>query len=136
MQQSSISTEDDHNQQQGITNATALVVLNTRALGGYKTIAEMVKPKPDMPWGNRFTFVHVSIPKLSTGGASNDQADLNPLGFVKEVHWTIKRKRNSAVIYLTGWMLEILRKLRGPEVSMYTFDMILFFIRILVKKKV
>ncbi|KAE9445211.1 hypothetical protein C3L33_22890, partial [Rhododendron williamsianum] len=90
MQQSS-STKDDHdNQQQGNTNATALVVLNTRAPGGYTTIEEMVKPKSKMPWGNRFTFLHVSIPKL-TGGATDDHANLNPLRF-------------------------ILRKFRGPEI--------------------
>ncbi|KAG5545286.1 hypothetical protein RHGRI_017673 [Rhododendron griersonianum] len=119
MQQSS-STKDDHdNQQQGNTNATALVVLNTRALGGYTTIEEMVKPKSEMPWGNRFTFLHVSIPKL-TGGATNDHVNLNPLRFVKEAHWIIKRKRNSAVVYLTGWILEIVRKFRGPEVRTYT----------------
>ncbi|KAF7139982.1 hypothetical protein RHSIM_Rhsim06G0140300 [Rhododendron simsii] len=99
---------------QGNTNATALVVLNTRALGGYTTIEEMVKPKSETPWGNHLTFLHVSIPKL-TGGATDDHANLNPLRFVKEAHWIIKRKRNSAVVYLTGWMLEILRKFRGPE---------------------
>ncbi|KAE9445210.1 hypothetical protein C3L33_22891, partial [Rhododendron williamsianum] len=53
-----------------------LVVLNTRALGGYTTIEEMVKPKSEMPWGNRFTFLHISIPKL-IGGATDDQANLN-----------------------------------------------------------
>ncbi|XP_058220213.1 wax ester synthase/diacylglycerol acyltransferase 7-like [Rhododendron vialii] len=119
MQQS--STKDDHdNQQQGNTNATALVVLNTRALRGYTTIEEMVKPKSEMPWGNRFTFLHVSIPKL-TGGATNDHANLNPLRFVKKAHSIIKRKRNSAVVYLTGWILEILRKFRGPEVAAQYF---------------
>ncbi|KAG5545283.1 hypothetical protein RHGRI_017670 [Rhododendron griersonianum] len=93
MQQSS-STKDDHdNQQQGNTNATALVVLNTRAPGGYTTIEEML-----------------------TGGATDDHANLNPLRFVKEAHGIIKRKRNS-VVYLTGWILEILRKFRGPEVA-------------------
>ncbi|KAE9444836.1 hypothetical protein C3L33_23266, partial [Rhododendron williamsianum] len=115
MQQLS-STKDDHNQQQGNTNATALVLLNTRGLGGYKSIEEMVKPKSEMPWGNRFTFLPVSIPKL-TGGVTDDHANLNPLRFVKEAHWIIKRKRNSAVVYLTGWILEILRKFRGREVA-------------------
>ncbi|KAG5545288.1 hypothetical protein RHGRI_017675 [Rhododendron griersonianum] len=113
MQQLS-STKDDHNQQQGNTNATALVLLNTRGLGGYKSIEEMVKPKSEMPWGNRFTFLPVSIPKL-TGGVTDDHANLNPLRFVKEAHWIIKRKRNSAVVYLTGWILEIMRKFRGHE---------------------
>jgi len=116
MQESSSPNDDDH-QQQGNPNgdATALMVVNTRAIGGgYKTIEEMVKPNSKMPWGNKFIFMHVSMPKLS---CNNDQVDSDPLRFVKEAHWTIKRKRNSAAVYLTGWMLEILRKIRGPEAA-------------------
>ncbi|KAH7863766.1 hypothetical protein Vadar_021761 [Vaccinium darrowii] len=115
MQQSSSPNDDDH-QQQGNPNAdaTALMVVNTRAIGGgYKTIEEMVKPNSKMPWGNHFIFMNVSMPKLDC----NNQVDSNPLRFVKETHWNIKRKRNSAAVYLTGWMLEILRKFRGPEAA-------------------
>ncbi|XP_058217785.1 wax ester synthase/diacylglycerol acyltransferase 11-like isoform X3 [Rhododendron vialii] len=119
MQQSS-STKDDHNEQHGNTNTIALVVLNTRALGGYKIIEEMVKTKSEMPWGNHFTFLHVSIPKL-IGGATDDQANLNPLRIVKEAHCIIKRKRNSAVVYLNAWMLAIWRKFRGPEATAQYF---------------
>ncbi|KAH7859873.1 hypothetical protein Vadar_006548 [Vaccinium darrowii] len=71
----------------------------------------MVKPNSQMPWGNHFTLLHISIPKLTC----DNQVDSNPLRFVKEAHLMIKRKRNSAGVYLTGWMLEILRKFRGPE---------------------
>ncbi|KAF7116285.1 hypothetical protein RHSIM_RhsimUnG0032900 [Rhododendron simsii] len=113
---SSSSHDDEQQQQQGNANATALVVLNTRAIGGYKTVGEMVKPNSKMPWGNQFTFLHVSIPKLKHGEI-DDQASSNPIRFVKKAHRMIKRKRNSVAVYLTGRMLEILRKFRGPEVA-------------------
>ncbi|KAH7859372.1 hypothetical protein Vadar_000204 [Vaccinium darrowii] len=119
---SSSSSHDDQQQQLGDSNAnaTALVVLSTRAVSGYKTIGEMVKPNSELPWGNHFTFLHVTIPKLkhAKNGAStatDDQLIANPIRFVKKVHKMIKKKRNSAAIFLTGRMLEILRKFRGPE---------------------
>ncbi|KAG5545292.1 hypothetical protein RHGRI_017679 [Rhododendron griersonianum] len=119
---SSSSSHDDLQQQQGNADATALVVLNTRAMGeGYKTIGEMVKPDSKMPWGNRFTFLHISVPKFSgnNGASSTDESNSSPISFVKNTHTIIKRKRNSAAVYLTGRMLEIMRKLRGHEVWMY-----------------
>ncbi|KAE9457678.1 hypothetical protein C3L33_10431, partial [Rhododendron williamsianum] len=119
MQASSSSHGDEEQQQQqqqGNANATALVVLNTRAIGGYKTIGEMVKPNSEMPWGNQFTFLHVTIPKLKHS-ENDDQTNSNPIRFVKDAHRMIKRKRNSAAVYLTGRMLEILRKFRGPEAA-------------------
>ncbi|KAL7128938.1 hypothetical protein ABFS83_13G028600 [Erythranthe nasuta] len=92
--------------------STALVLLNTRAAAmgaGYKSVSEMVEPGSKMPWGNRFAFLHVPIPKLS------DVELLDPLIFVKKVHRTIKKRRNSAGIYLTGQLLDLIRKIKGPE---------------------
>lgn len=127
MQASSSSHGDEEQQQQqGNANATALVVLNTRAIGGYKTIGEMVKPNSEMPWGNQFTFLHVTIPKLKHS-ENDDQTNSNPIRFVKDAHRMIKRKRNSAAVYLTGRMLEILRKFRGPEVCIHSDDFIFHF---------
>ncbi|KAG5545295.1 hypothetical protein RHGRI_017682 [Rhododendron griersonianum] len=123
---SSSSSHDDLQQQQGNAEATALVVLNTRAMGeGYKTIGEMVKPDSKMPWGNRFTFLHISVPKFScnNGASSTDESNSSPISFVKNTHTIIKRKRNSAAVYLTGRMLEIMRKLRGHEaVARYIYN--------------
>ncbi|KAM7498104.1 hypothetical protein LguiA_022518 [Lonicera macranthoides] len=92
-------------------HSTALVLLNTRNISGYKSVSEMTKPKSDMPWGNNFAFLNLSIPKLS------DQKSSNPLEFIYKAHKLIKRKRNSAAVYLTGRLLEALRKFRGPEVA-------------------
>ena len=94
-------------------NANALMLLNTRNLDGYKSVGEMVKPKSTMPWGNNFAFLHVSIPKLKTSHLSD------PLKFVYETQNTVKRKRNSAGVFLTSIMLDNLRKFRGPEVRLY-----------------
>lgn len=95
----------------GVAKSTALVLLNTRAIGGYKSVHEMVKPDSDMPWGNRFAFLQVPLPKLT-------QAELqNPLIFVKISRRSIKRQRNSAAVLLTGHLLNLIRKLKGPETT-------------------
>ena len=65
-------------------------------------------------WGNQFGFLHVSLPDLN----DNDRS-LNPLKFVQEVNNVIKRKRNSSAVYLTGMLLESVRKYRGPEVCVH-----------------
>ncbi|KAM7498101.1 hypothetical protein LguiA_022515 [Lonicera macranthoides] len=95
-------------------NSTALVLINTRSLGGYKSVSEMIKPNAKMPWGNHFAFLHVPIPKLLNGPHDNSS---NPIDFVFNVHKMVKKKRNSAAVHLTGRLLETLRKFRGPEAS-------------------
>lgn len=89
----------------------ALVLFNTRALGGsYKSVSDMIRPNSDMPWGNHFTFLPVSLPKLT------DNKSNNPLYFVQKAHKIIDRKMNSASVWLTSKLLDLLRKLKGPEV--------------------
>ncbi|CAA2998109.1 O-acyltransferase WSD1-like [Olea europaea subsp. europaea] len=90
---------------------TALVLLNTRATVGYKSVSEMIKPNAEMPWGNRFAFLQVPIPKLTASDLNN------PLKFVKKAQQLIKRQRNSASVYLTGQFLDAIRKIRGPEAT-------------------
>lgn len=104
------------------SKSTALVLLNTRAIAGYKSVDEMVKPKSNTPWGNHFAFMQVSIPKLIESELQN------PLNFVKKAHRLIKRQKNSAAVYLTGQLLSLVRKVRGHEVryiSFYDFHLIL-----------
>lgn len=96
----------------GKSNSNALVLVNTRNLGGYKSVSEMVDLKANTTlWGNRFAFLHVPMPKLSTANLSN------PVNFVYETQKIVKRKRNNAAVLLTGALLEKLRKLRGPETA-------------------
>ncbi|GFP86402.1 o-acyltransferase wsd1 [Phtheirospermum japonicum] len=98
-------------QEQRNAEATSLVLLNTRNIGGYKSVSEMVEPEADSPWGNQFAFLHVSVPKLGAGDIDT------PLSFVMDARKVIKRKRNSAAVVLTGKLLDTLRKWRGPEVT-------------------
>lgn len=94
------------------TNAhsTALVLLNTRNINGYKSVEEMVKPDAESPWGNQFGFLHVSVPELTDAESSN------PLEFVLKAQKLIKRKRDSLAVSFTGQLIEALRRFRGPEV--------------------
>ncbi|XP_010272425.1 PREDICTED: O-acyltransferase WSD1-like [Nelumbo nucifera] len=91
--------------------STALVLLNTRIINNYQSIQEMTKPGAKSPWGNQFGFLHVSVPE------SIDADTANPLDFVFKAKKTIKRKRSSLAVYLTGKLLEMMRKFRGPEIT-------------------
>lgn len=102
MQESSKNTDNN-------SHSTALVLLNTRSTGGYKSVKEMIMADAESPWGNQFGFLHVSVPDLTKPEASN------PLEFVLKAQKIIKRKRNSLAVTLTARLLEALRKLTGPE---------------------
>lgn len=102
-------TGQDHSTK---SNSTALVLLNTRNISGYKSVEEMVKPDPNTKWGNQFGFIHVSIPELTRAAD-----EIYPTKFVFEAQEIIKRKKNSAAVFLTGKLLETLRKYRGPEAT-------------------
>ncbi|XP_020088027.1 O-acyltransferase WSD1-like [Ananas comosus] len=90
---------------------TALVLLNTRNISSYQSVDEMTKPNARSPWGNQFGFMHVSLPTC----ANAESAD--PLYFVLQAKKIIKAKRNSLVVYLTGRLLETLRRIKGPEAT-------------------
>ncbi|KAK8564036.1 hypothetical protein V6N13_005748 [Hibiscus sabdariffa] len=91
--------------------STALVLLNTRAVREYKSVKEMLKPGAEKTWGNQFAFLHVPLPELSS------VESCNPLDFVWKAHKLIQRKRNSGAVFLTGRLLEWLRKYTGPETT-------------------
>lgn len=93
----------------GKSNSTALVLLNTRNVNGYKSVEEMVKPVVDSKWGNQFGFLHVCVPDLEEAETSN------PINLVYKAQEIIKKKRNSAAVFLTGRLLETLRKYLGAE---------------------
>ncbi|GMH11068.1 hypothetical protein Nepgr_012909 [Nepenthes gracilis] len=93
------------------SNSTALVLLNTRNIDGYKSLKEMVKVGKETAWGNRFTFLHASVPDPII------DETFNPLEFVFRTKKIIKKKRSSLAVHLTGQILETLRKYRGPEAA-------------------
>ncbi|KAI3987040.1 hypothetical protein MKX01_036830 [Papaver californicum] len=97
----------------GSSNAksTALVLLNTREITSYQTVKEMAKPNTATSWGNNFGFLHVSVP------GKVDIESTDPLDFVFEAKKLITKKKNSLAVYLNGSLLNLMRKLRGPEVA-------------------
>ena len=64
------------NHKSSATNSTVLVVvlLYTRAIAGYKSISETVKTNAEIPWGNHFAFLPLSIPKLYANKSSGPSA--------------------------------------------------------------
>ncbi|KAK2354164.1 O-acyltransferase WSD1 [Trifolium repens] len=99
---------EEMNEKTKRSNSTALVMLNTRNIGGYKSLKEMQKPesKPKGLWGNHISFLQIPIPKLSKS---------NPLEFIWESRKQIQRKRHSFSVYLIGLLMHLEMKLRGPE---------------------
>lgn len=95
----------------GKAQTTALVLLNTRMFRSYESVKEMAKPDAKTPWGNRFAFLHVTIPQLT------DAIFSNPLEFVTTQQIT-SNKKSSLAAHLTGQLLEILKKFRGAEVCL------------------
>ncbi|KHN36647.1 O-acyltransferase WSD1-like [Glycine soja] len=91
--------------------STALVLLNTRKIRAYKSAEMMDHTNSEAPWGNRFHFMHVPMPMLS------DTNYLNPLEYVLEANKNINRKRNSLAVPLTGVLLRLLNKIRGPQAA-------------------
>ena len=93
------------------TQSTALVVMNTRNIGGYSSVKEMLDTNSSGPWGNRLAFLHIPIPNLS------DSKYVNPLEFIWEAHKETARMKNSLAIPLTAFFFDMHRKLRGYEVG-------------------
>ncbi|XP_068643886.1 wax ester synthase/diacylglycerol acyltransferase 4-like [Aristolochia californica] len=104
-----------YNKRMGQTSQhmTSLVLLNTRMVSGYQNVQEMLEADT---WGNKFTFLQVSIP-------SCENIDkVNPLIFISKANATIKRKRNSLEVFFVGTLLKMLQKMRGHEaVSRYIY---------------
>ncbi|KAK4409274.1 hypothetical protein Sango_0000400 [Sesamum angolense] len=48
----------------GKSNSTALVLLNTRAIGGYTSVDAMIKPDSEMPWGESLCVLASSSPQI------------------------------------------------------------------------
>ncbi|MCH92014.1 O-acyltransferase WSD1-like, partial [Trifolium medium] len=97
---------EEMNEKTKKSNSTAVVMLNTRNIGGYQSLKEMQKPESKGLWGNQISFLQVSIPKLS-------QPD--PLEFVWESRKLIQRKRRSFSVHLIGLLMNLEMKLRDPK---------------------
>jgi len=101
---------EEMNEKTKTSNSTAVVMLNTRNIGGYQSVKEMQKPESKSLWGNKISFLQIPIPKLSQSKISN------PLEFVWNARELIKRKRRSFSVYLIALLMDLEMKLRGHEV--------------------
>ncbi|XP_048439937.1 wax ester synthase/diacylglycerol acyltransferase 4-like [Pyrus x bretschneideri] len=97
------------NQSSREAHSTALILLNTRVMGNYTSVEEMVKPDSKSPWGNHITFLQIPIPNLTEFS--------NTLDFVWKAQKTIKTKRNSLAIYFTSGLLQMLNRFGGHEAA-------------------
>ncbi|KAK9096881.1 hypothetical protein Sjap_022378 [Stephania japonica] len=94
---------------------TALVLLNTRMLKGYRNLEEMLAK--DL-WGNSFSFIHLPLPSLRA-----DREKIEPLKFIFRAHKTIKRSKNSLGTHLNGSLLRLIGCLKGIEaMSRYIYS--------------
>ncbi|KAG9450969.1 hypothetical protein H6P81_010934 [Aristolochia fimbriata] len=92
---------------------TQLLLLNTRMVSGYQNVQEMLEART---WGNNFTFLHVSVPFY------DNVEEVDPLEFIEKAKEIVKRKRNSMELFLVGSLLNMMRKIKGPEaVSRYIY---------------
>ncbi|KAL9277421.1 hypothetical protein ACSQ67_025030 [Phaseolus vulgaris] len=89
--------------------STAVVMLNTRNVKGYKSLKEMQNSKVKGLWGNKISFLQIPIPKLSQSRSHN------PLEFVWNARKLINKKKRSFSVYLIGLLLDLEMKLKGPE---------------------
>ncbi|KAH7576950.1 hypothetical protein JRO89_XS01G0181100 [Xanthoceras sorbifolium] len=74
----------------------------------------MMKSDAKTPWCNYFAFLHVPSPKL-TDDYSKLSNNNNPLEFVWKTREIINAKKSSLGVYLTGRLLQILKKLKRPR---------------------
>lgn len=92
---------------------TALVVMNARMLKGFQTVGDMLKANI---WGNHFSFLHVALPTSCV-----DLKTVDPVDFIVKAKDEMRRKRNSLALYFTSRILNVFRKIRGPEVRDLSF---------------
>ncbi|CAN1351391.1 Wax ester synthase/diacylglycerol acyltransferase 6 [Linum perenne] len=90
---------------------TAIVLLNTRMLRSYNSVQDMMKPDTESPWGNRFAFLHITLPKLMV---PRDDAGLE---FLKTARTIIQKKRSSIAVHLNAKILDLYWKLKGSEAA-------------------
>ncbi|KAF6160707.1 hypothetical protein GIB67_019647 [Kingdonia uniflora] len=86
---------------------TLLVMVNMRALKGYKSIEDMMKASS---WGNYSRFLHIPIPRNGRGG---EEAD--PIEFVLKSKEIMEKKKRSLVIYLIDPLLNTIRTIKGQK---------------------
>ncbi|MCL7048046.1 hypothetical protein MKW94_004293 [Papaver nudicaule] len=84
----------------------AFVVVNTRMLTGYQSAEEMAKANT---YGHRISCFPLRVP------TSGDVEKMNPMDFVSKAKKTMRRKKHSLAVFLTGGLLHWMGKIKGAE---------------------
>lgn len=104
---------------------TLLPMLNIRNVQSYETKSDNMRMSGRKGnWGNKFTYTHVSVPRLT------DTLVSDPLQFVWEAHYSMKNKKKSLLVFsLLSSLLKIKYQFNGPEVSTYSYVHVCIFFR-------
>ncbi|KAI3942726.1 hypothetical protein MKW92_053916 [Papaver armeniacum] len=84
----------------------AFVVVNTRMLAGYQSVEEMAKANT---YGHRISCFPLRVP------TSGNVEKMNPMDFVLKAKKTMRRKKHSLAVFLTGGLLHWMGKIKGAE---------------------
>lgn len=96
--------------------ATLLPMLNMRKGKDYETANDVKKCKgKKSSWGNQFTYMHVSLPKLK------GNVVFDPLHFVLKVHHAMNTQRRFMLYSLIAMLLKIKHTFGGAEVIISTY---------------
>ncbi|CAN0896808.1 Wax ester synthase/diacylglycerol acyltransferase 4 [Linum grandiflorum] len=103
-------------------DTTAIVLLNTRMLRSYNSVKDMMKPDTESPWGNRFAFLHITLPKLMIPKLDHAEKwtttmQRRSVEFLKASRTVIQNKRSSIAVHLNAKMLDLYWKLKGSEAA-------------------
>ncbi|XP_042491021.1 wax ester synthase/diacylglycerol acyltransferase 5-like [Macadamia integrifolia] len=85
----------------GDTSVTALFVQNMRKFRGDESVEDMVKGKI---WGNQFGLCIMPLPSIS----GDDIANVDPLNFIIKAKEQTSRNKNSAALYFSSKMLNLM----------------------------
>ena len=75
-----------------------------------QSIEEMLKPKGQVPWGNRVGFLPLKAPKMGKVE--------NPLEFVKRAKRIIDRNKIYMRVFLNFRLGRFIGRVKGPEVRL------------------
>ena len=75
-----------------------------------QSIEEMLKPKGQVPWGNRVGFLPLKAPKMGKLE--------NPLEFVKKAKLIIDRNKMSLGVFYNFRLGKYIARVKGPEVGL------------------
>ncbi|XP_042517554.1 wax ester synthase/diacylglycerol acyltransferase 4-like [Macadamia integrifolia] len=91
----------------GHKRVSALVLMNMRTLKGYQNVEDLLKAKE---WGNQFGLLSISLPLFK------DSENVSPLEFIVQAKKEMGKKKNSAGIYFSAILMNVLKNIISSKV--------------------